>query len=93
MRRRGIALLIIGFLWIGWDTTMGFVDSQYATWVMHSKSMPPGETFTRSQVSGLMRELSLDLKERHRVMIIPTILMLVGGLMAAFGKRAQNSKF
>jgi hypothetical protein len=37
-----------------------------------------------------MRELSLALKDRHRVIIIPAVLMLAGGLVAAFGPRRQK---
>jgi len=90
MRLFGIALLVVGFLWIAWDAASGFVTDQHSMWIWQSQHMPPGDTLTRSQASGAMRELSLALKDRHRVVFIPALLMLVGGLTAAFSRRTQR---
>jgi len=92
MRLLGIALLIIGFLWISWDAAIGFVSDQHSMWIWQSQHMPPGDTLTRSQASGAMRELSLALKDRHRVIILPALLMLAGGLIAAFSRRRQKDE-
>jgi len=92
MRLFGIALLIFGFLCLGWDTAVGFVDDQYTTWIWHSQHMPPGDTLTRSQASGATRELSLALKDRHRVLFLPALLMLAGGLTAAFSQRRRKNE-
>jgi hypothetical protein len=90
MRLFGIAFLVIGFLWIVWDVMGGFVIYSYAHWIWQSQNLPPGDTLTHDQASHAMRELSLALKDRHRVIIIPAVLMLAGGLVAAFGPRRQK---
>ncbi|SKA98447.1 hypothetical protein SAMN02745166_02760 [Prosthecobacter debontii] len=90
MRLLGIVLLIVGFLWIAWDVASGFVMDSYLTWVWQSQHLPPGDTLTRNQASGAMRELSLALKDRHRVVLIPAWLMLAGGLIAAWSRRSQK---
>jgi hypothetical protein len=90
MRAFGIAMLVAGFLWIGWDTAIGFVDDQHTIWVSESQHMPPGDMLTRDQASGAMRNLSLALKDRHRVLFLPALLMLVGGLTATFSRSRQK---
>jgi hypothetical protein len=92
MRLFGIVLLIIGFLWIGYDTAIGFVGDQHTIWIWQSQNMPPGDTLTRSQASGEMRKLSLALKDRHRILILPALLMLAGGLTATFTKKKQRDE-
>ena len=90
MRLFGVALLVVGFVWIAWDAASGFVTDQHSIWIWQSQHMPPGDTLTRSQATGAVRELSLALKDRHRVVIIPALLMLVGGLTAAFSRNSQR---
>lgn len=90
MKLLGIALLLAGFFWIGYDTLVGIVDDQHAIWIWQSKDMRPGDTLAMSQASGAMRELSLVLKDRHRVMLLPASMMLAGGLIAAFSKTRQR---
>jgi len=53
-------------------------------WIWQSQHLPPGDTLTRSQASGAMRELSPALKDRHRVIPVPALSMLAGGLLPAF---------
>ena len=90
MRLLGILLLVVGFLWIAWDAASGFVTDQHTMWIWQSQHMPPGDTLTRSQASGAMRELSLALKDRHRVILLPALLMLAGGLIAALSPRTHK---
>ncbi len=85
-------LLMVGFLWIAWDAAGGFVAYQHSMWIWQSQHLPPGETLTRTEASGAMRELSLALKDRHRVILVPALLMLVGGLVAAFSQRRQKNE-
>jgi hypothetical protein len=92
-KRVGIALLILGFLWIAWDAAFSFADDQHGIWIWTSQNMPPGDTLTRAQASASMRQLSLALKDRHRVIVIPALLMLGGGLAAALSRpRSENEK-
>jgi hypothetical protein len=92
MKKLGVTLLVVGFLWIAWDAAVGFTDKQYTVWIWQSQHLPAGDTLTRSQASAAMRELSLALKDMHRVVVIPALLMLVGGLMAAFGQRRSANQ-
>ncbi len=90
MRLPGISLLVVGFLWIAWDAAESFVAYQHMRWIGQSQHLPAGETVQRTEAVGAMRELSLALKDRHRVVFAPALLMLAGGLMAAFGRRTQG---
>jgi len=84
MRLLGFSLLGIGFLWITLDVVSGFSNFQHMNWIWHSQNLPSGETIEKSAAVGVMRELSLALNTRHRIVVIPALLMLVGGLSLAF---------
>ena len=90
MKLFGIALLLFGFLWIAVDTANTFVIYQYSHWMWQSQQLPEGETIKRADAIAAMRDLSLALKDRHRVVILPASLMLAGGLAAAFSRRKQK---
>ena len=90
MRYLGITLLVVGFLWIALDVADGFVGYQHMRWIWQSQHLPAGETIKRTDAISAMRDLSLDLKDRHRVVFAPALLMLAGGLAAGFGKRKQK---
>lgn len=86
----GYILLLGGFLWLAYDVAVGFADYQYLTWIGYSKTkLPEGDSIARRDVVGIMRELCLDLKNRHRVVIVPAVLMLAGGLM--IGARRKSA--
>lgn len=87
VRLFGIILLVGGFLWIGYDAAEGFTQHQYTRWMWQSQNLPAGETVKRTDAISAMRELSLDLKDRHRLVFIPAALMLAGGLVAGFSQR------
>jgi uncharacterized membrane protein HdeD (DUF308 family) len=87
MRLLGLALLVVGFLWIAWDAASGFTTYQHSRWIWQSQHLPEGETIKRTDAIGAMRELSLALKDRHRVVVVPALLMLVGGMVTAFNPR------
>ena len=92
MRVLGLTCLIVGFLWVAWDCATGFVVYQYARCMRQTQHLPAGETIKRADAAGAMWELSLDLKNRHRQILIPALLMLAGGLTLAFNKRARHEK-
>ena len=81
-------MLVSGFLWIAWDCAEGFVEYQHALWILRTQHLPPGESIKRTDAAGAMRQLSLDLKNRHREILLPSIVMLVGGLILGFNRRA-----
>jgi len=90
MRLFGIILLVGGFLWIGYDAAEGFTLHQYTRWMWQSKNLTAGETIQRAEAIHAMRDLSLDLKDRHRLILVPATLMLAGGLMAGLSQRKQK---
>ncbi len=90
MRLLGIALLIFGFLWIAFDTADSFVGYQHTHWLWQSQRLPNSETIKRTDAISAMRNLSLDLKDRHRVIVLPALLMLAGGLVAALRQSKQK---
>jgi hypothetical protein len=87
----GIALLLIGFLWIAWDVFDGFVSLSYTKWMSQSQHLPAGDAIKRDDAIKALRELSIALKERHQELIFPASLMLIGGLIAAFGSQKRRN--
>jgi len=90
MRYFGFTLLVVGFLWIAYDVAEGFTDYQYVHWIWQTQHLPAGDMIKRTEAAGAMRALSLDLKDRHRVVFGPALLMLAGGLVAGFSQRKQK---
>ena len=90
MRILGYVLLVVGFLWLAEDAAIGFTDYQYGAWIGYSKTkLPPGDPVTRRDAIGVMRELSQDLKDRHRVVLLPGCLMFAGGLIVGAAKKRE----
>lgn len=92
MKTIGLVFLVVGFIWIVHDTASTFVSYQHTRWIWQSKHLPAGESIPRSEAVSAMRELSLNLKNRHRVILIPTSCMLVGGLLIFFGRSDDRGK-
>jgi len=86
MRNLGLTFLIVGFLWIAWDCAEGFVGYQYTHWIWQTQHLPAGETIKRTDAEGAMRALSLKLKNRHREILVPALVMFVGGLILGFSR-------
>ena len=82
MKKAGYIQLVLGFLWIGYDVTMDFTRSQYMTWIVYVKTkLPEGDSISRQKASSLIKEMGLKLRDRHRLVIFPAVMMLAGGLM------------
>jgi hypothetical protein len=60
-------------------------------WIWQCQHLPAGETIQRTHAADAMRELSLALKDRHRVVFIPALLMLAGGFAAAFSRKTHDA--
>jgi len=90
MRILGISLLIVGFLWIAAESAFSFLQYQHARWIWQSQHLPAGEMIQRTEAVNAMRALSLALNDRQRVVFIPALLMLVGGLTVAFTRKTQR---
>ncbi len=90
MRSVGLLLLVIGFLWVLIDTQAGFVAYSYLSCVQHIKHLPEGDMVTRNDAGAAMRDLSLDLKNMHKAILMPVVLMFGGGLLTAFARRPKK---
>jgi hypothetical protein len=88
MRKLGIALVLIGFCWIIFSM-FEFTVYQYSLWMRHAKEMSV-ENVTRDVASSRLSELALALNKRHRIVMIPATLMLIGGLICAFQKSEKE---
>ena len=91
MKLFGITLLVIGFLWISYDAAEGFVIYSYTGWMWQSQNLPAGETIKCTEAISAMRDLSLSLKDRHRHVLVPAVVMLAGGLVAGFSQRKKKT--
>ena len=87
MKRVGLVALILGFAWITYDCVDGFTGYQHSNWILSVKRLPEGGVIPRDDASKALREASLRLKDRHRFVLIPAVVMLAGGLMLAIGAR------
>jgi len=92
MKIIGIALLIVGFLWIVFDASFHFTAFAYARWMWQSKQLPAGETVQRSEAVSGLRDMSLALKDRHRFILLPAALMFAGGMIVSFAPKMQRAK-
>jgi hypothetical protein len=86
MKRIGISLLVVGFAWLLIDAATSFTSYQHTRWIWQSQNLPAGDSVPREAAVSAMRELSLDLKNRHRVVIKPAGMMLIGGLLIFFSR-------
>jgi hypothetical protein len=91
MKRIGLNILIVGFIWLMFDTISSYTSYQHRQWIWQSKNLPAGEEIPRDDAVMAMRELSLDLKDRHRVVIMPAALMLIGGLLTFFARPRRRN--
>jgi hypothetical protein len=74
------------------DCIIGFTSYQHLNWVVSSKRLSDSETIRRDEAVTTMRDLSLDLKNRHRIVLIPTALMVFGGVLVIVdGRRTKKN--
>ena len=92
MKTIGLGLLVAGFIWIVFDAASSYVSYQHMRWISQSKNLPAGESIPRNIAVSAMRELSLSLKNRHRLIIVPSSFMLIGGLLIYLGSSPSRSK-
>ncbi len=90
MKGIGLKVLIAGFIWLMFDAVESFTSYQHTRWIWQSKHLPIGDSVPRDEAVLAMRELSLNLKNRHLIVIMPAGLMLVGGLLIFFARDSQT---
>ena len=88
MKTTGTIIICIGLLWVIYDCCIGFTSYQHLNWIVSSKRISDSESISRDEAVTAMRRMSLDLKNRHRIILIPTGLIVLGGfLVVLHGKR------
>ncbi len=92
MRSAGLIALLLGFAWIAYDCLEGFTAYQHSNWIMSAQELPEGAVIPRDDASMALRETSLRLKDRHRIVLLPAVLMLAGGLMLSIGGHGRASE-
>ena len=92
IKRIGIGLLVAGFLWLLIDAASSFTSYQHTRWIWQSQNLPAGDTIPRDTAVSAMRELSLDLKNRHQLVLLPGLVMITGGLLIFFGQTNNQDK-
>ena len=90
-RMLGFLLLFSGFAWLcfqQFDVTMRASLRQVGM-AQHAKlSTDPGHRYSEQDVRDHIRETALAVHGHFPVVILPGSLMLIGGLLLAFGSRA-----
>jgi len=86
MKTAAVILLLLGAAWIGYDCTVGFSSYQHMRWIAASQNLPGTGEIQRSEASDALRNLCLDLNTRHRIVLLPACLMLLGGGLLAFAR-------
>lgn len=90
MRILGSIFLAIGFLWIVWDCAFVFKQRTYVLSIWHIQQLPPSETISREDAARSHSAMGDKLAARHGKVIIPALLMLLGG--AILGVRQVDPK-
>lgn len=92
MKRIGLGWLVVGFVWLFIDAMSFFSSYQHVRWIWKSQNLPPGASISREEAVSGMRELSLDLNDRHRFVLLPGCIMLAGGLLVFISSSSGRTK-
>ncbi len=90
MKTIGLTLLIIGFMWIMLEITVGYSANSYTQSVWHQKNLSQSETIPRSEVISALNSLTLSLKKHQSRIFLPAFAMLLVGIMTTFAKPKQT---
>jgi uncharacterized membrane protein len=93
MKLTGLSLLVIGFLWIMAEITVGFTATSYTQSMWHQKNLSESETIPRSEAISALNSLTLHLKKQQSRIFLPAFFMLLGGIISTFApsKKTQQS--
>ena len=77
----------IGFLWI---FGIAFSFYHHTAWMAHSQNLQGKEEIKRIEATRALRDLSLNLKNYYRIILLPSGLILVGGILNGLNTSKQN---
>ena len=90
MKRVGISMLVVGFCWIVLANVGEVFGGSYLQTMWHSQNLPvaqhlaSGDMILRADAARSLWKLRDDLRGTIRILLIPALMMLVGGLIGAF---------
>jgi uncharacterized membrane protein len=90
MKTIGLTLLILGFMWIMLEITVGYSVNSYTQSMWHQKNLSQTETIPRSEVISTLNSLTLSLKKHQSRIFLPAFAMLLGGIITTFAKPKQT---
>ena len=76
------SFLLTGFVWIIYIVLMMETSNKdYSLMIFHIKNLPDKELITRKAAASEIRGFQLDICHTIHTLIMPAILMLVGGIL------------
>ena len=75
------ALMLIGFIWITGVCLDLFSAKHHLLWIYHSQNLTTGKMIPRIDAISQMRKLELDIQNVYQPLVIPALLMLIGGIL------------
>ena len=84
------ALLLIGFVWIAGVCLDLFSAQHHSLWVWHSQNLTAGESIPRDDAVSQMRKLELAIQNVYQPLVIPALLMLIGGILNGIKKNKDH---
>jgi uncharacterized membrane protein YedE/YeeE len=92
-RKLGFLLLFFGFAWLCFQQFDGTMRAhlRQVGMAQHAKlSTDPAHRYSEQDVRNQIRETALAVQGHFPTVILPGTVMLVGGLLLAFGSRASK---
>lgn len=84
MRKLGYTLLFVGFAWISFQQLNGLLRVRLRSVALYATVSPnPSKTYTRDDVRQHVRDTTLATYDLFPVVILPGVIMLLGGLILA----------
>lgn len=88
MRRwTAYALMAIGFVWIAGVCLDLFGAQHHVLWIWYSQNLTAGEMIQRADAIGQMRKLELAIQDVYQPLVVPALLIVIGGILNGIGKR------
>ena len=83
--------MLIGFTWIIYICLkMDVSNKDYSLMVKHVKNLPEGEMILRKDAVSEIREFQLDIRHYNQSLIIPALLMLIGGIINGMNRKKSE---
>ena len=92
MRSTGYILLVSGFLWLTLWCAPSVGPLTHAIAVENLQKYPPPQAYSSGQVGDAIRSVLTEYRENAHGVVLPAVLMLVGGVLLGYSGRQKNDK-